>query len=334
VLAAAALLVGVLPPRALCKTAAGPTLDEILTAWRTSNGRITRSEGTFTVLLHENRDSDAATSAMMHPTRLAGSWAMSGNRLREETIRTYPELAADDSSAQDRRQARDRVSRTTPASPMQGTTKQVVVFDGSECRIVQYRDGRRDADDRITGDDAGRQAWGVTEFWKWLGMTLPGASGPSRGTYPTASPGTAVVGTERIDGVDCVKVQWRQESPGCETTWWIAPGRGYLALRRDEVRYYPPGTGLAPGQYTLTRRRVTEVEDFGSGIWLPMKVERTVAWVNADGSVARVLRRFEFTASDVKVNERVDPGNFDIARLPPGYEGESRPAISPPGAAS
>jgi hypothetical protein len=210
---------------------------------------------------------------------------------------------------------------------MQGTEKRLVVFDGSECRIVQYRNGRRDADDRITGEDAGRQARGVTEFWKWLGMALPGASGPPRGTYPSAAPGTAVVGMERIDGVECVKVQWRQESPGRDTTWWIAPDRGHLALRRDEVRYYPPGTGLAPGQYTLTRRRVTEVKDFGSGICLPVKVERTVAWVNADGSVARVLRRFEFTASDIKVNERVDPGKFDIARLPPGYEGESRAVI-------
>ncbi|MBN1460276.1 MAG: hypothetical protein JXA57_12130 [Armatimonadetes bacterium] len=170
-------------------------------------------------------------------------------------------------------------------------------------------------DERIVDKSAGRQAAGMTEFWKWTGI------GPSTSPFrptkmlPRAEFAPSVLGEEPVAGVKCVKVRSRHPRLGGEVVWWLAPEYGYLVLRRDEISYYPPGSGLDPGQYVLVRSRVKDVKQCAPGVYVPTHVERTVAWISADGSVERVPRRFVFTADQLQVNCRVQADAFDLTAV-------------------
>ncbi len=296
-----------------------PSLGQILEGCRSSSDRVRSSQGTFVIEFREYGN-DAAARAQRLGTRLEGSWIASGESLREETVRVFPPLSGRGSAGREGRRRRDGSPETAPAGPRHGRITQIVVFNGTEGRVVQYQDKRLEADEPLSGKGAAQQALGLAEFWKWLGIAPRGTSPARRLTFPTAELDPEIIGLERINGVECVKVRSRHETVVSEITWWVAPEYGYTVLRRDRVRYYPPGQGLRAGQYVLVRDRVARMQPCGSGIYLPAEVERTVAWMNADGSVARILRRFRFSLGEVKVNQPVKADAFST----PGPSSGSR----------
>jgi hypothetical protein len=119
-----------------------------------------------------------------------------------------------------------------------------------------------------------------------------------------------VTSREVVSGIECIKVAGHPAGGEADVTWWVAPSCGYIAIRKDEVRYFKPDQGTPTSQYLLIRNRVTEVKPFRGGIHLPVKVERTVAWMDRSGSVKRLLRRWRFSASAIAVNVPVDDAAF------------------------
>jgi len=292
-----------------------PSVTEIIQGCQSFGSRIASARAHFRVEIDERRSvSEETEPKRQAPKAVTGTWVLKGNRFREETRRSFPKETPEARAA--RRQAGNRaqVMGTAPAPPPSGEVRQVVVFDGVVGISAHYRNGAWDQGERFTGPEAAAEAAGLCEFWRWLGIMPPKA--PSATSWivpPAAEDNPEVMGTERAAGVECVKVSARAPRGANEVKWWVAPNYDYLVLRKDEVKYFKPEKGLQPGQSVLIRTRVTSVRSFGAGIYLPVAAERTVAWVNRDGSLARVLRRWRFTASDVQVNGRISDRAFTLA---------------------
>ncbi len=305
------------------------SLRDILEGCRESDKSVRTSKGTFTI---EFEDSGTGSGPMgpryRFGKRLEGSWVASDAGLREETVRFYPELTPAEQRLLDEEQERWRPFRSGPAPPPHGELSQIVVFDGSRCRVVTHQNGVRDLDQLSEGTSAAATARGMSEFWKWLGLTPVGAEGRRVVEYPTAELSPEIIGREKIDGVECIKVRSGHASLRGEVIWWVAPSYGYLVLRMDQVVYFQPGGGLEAGQHALIRRRVSDVASF-AGVHLPRRVEKVVAWVNSDGSVAHVLRRWHFVADTIEVNGPVSRDSFSTEKLPDKYSESSAGSAEP-----
>ena len=305
------------------------SLRDILEGCRESDKSVRTSKGTFTI---EFEDSGTGSGPMgpryRFGKRLEGSWVASDAGLREETVRFYPELTPAEQRLLDEEQERWRPFRSGPAPPPHGELSQIVVFDGSRCRVVTHQNGVRDLDQLSEGTSAAATARGMSEFWKWLGLTPVGAEGRRVVEYPTAELSPEIIGREKIDGVECIKVRSGHASLRGEVIWWVAPSYGYLVLRMDQVVYFQPGGGLEAGQHALIRRRVSDVASF-AGVHLPRRVEKVVAWVNSDGSVAHVLRRWHFVADTIEVNGPVSRDSFSMEKLPDKYSESSAGSAQP-----
>ena len=290
-----------------------PSLSRTLEECAKFGRRVKTCRGEFRI---DSRLFREVQDGRMPPTTTTGSWEMSGSGLREETTRTYPALAAGTSTAQSSRGGRRSGSRTAPATPPHGEERRVVVFDGATCRVQEYKGGVRQADRVETGGDAAQVAAGHCEFWKYLGITPPGVRSGAQGLCPVddGSGSLEMLGVESLDGVDCLKLRSRAHAGDREVLWWVAPAYGYLVMRKDEIRYFEPGQELKQGQYTLVRIRVTEVERFPSSAYLPTRVQKSAVWMNSDGSIARQLRRWTFTASDMTVNDSAGTRVYSAAQ--------------------
>ena len=287
------------------------SLHEVLERCASLGTEIVSCTGRFRVDAEDQRRGDRH----LMPQTVAGSWAVSGNRFREESVVTFPALGESEQADLAAQMERARSTKEAWQVRPHGSQRQFVVFDGSTGSVREYEaDGNLMLNQPLVGKDAVQQATAACRFTAWLGIPALGQFRLLVSPIPTKHDAPEIAGRELVLGTDCIKLIGRNPRWHWWYTWWIAPRYGYLVLREDMISY-PPRASADADKIVLRRTRVKKVQSFEQGIHLPVAVERVTAKVNQDGSIARVYRREHFTATEITVNE---PLPEELFKLPPG----------------
>ncbi|MCD6361642.1 MAG: hypothetical protein J7M38_12370 [Armatimonadetes bacterium] len=100
------------------------------------------------------------------------------------------------------------------------------------------------------------------------------------------------VRTEQIDGLECYRLE-RHADSGDATTWWIAPERSYVCLKRVNV----DATTFAP-EIIRTTARWDQLVETPQGVWLPRRLRFVKEHINGDVTYLSSALQFTITHID------------------------------------